>query len=72
MEHSRKKAKDSSTLTERIERDEKRQADDLAELERGAEDIERSVREAAAAQKKKSAQSGKALSQGDLTQYRAL
>ncbi len=72
MEHSRKKAKDSSALAERIERDEQRQADDLAELERGAKDIERSKDEAAEKQKKKSTQSGRALSKADLDQYRTL
>lgn len=72
MEHSQKKAKDSSKLVERIERDEKRQADDLEELQKGAKDIERSMKEAAERQRKKSSQSGKALSKADLDQYRTL
>lgn len=72
IEHSRKKASDSSKLVDRIERDEKRQADDLAGLEKGAKDIERSMRDAAEKQKQKSAQSGKALSKADVDQYRTL
>lgn len=72
MEHSRKKAKDSSALAERIERDESRQASDLADLEKGNKDFDKRIQEAKDEQKKKSALSGKVLSQAELDQYRTL
>lgn len=70
--HSEKLAANASANADRVERDEQRQADSLAELESGAKAIERSIKDAADRQKKKAAQSGKALSQGDLDQYRQL
>jgi structural maintenance of chromosome 1 len=70
--HSEKLAKNASGNAARVERDEQRQADTLADLESGAKDIERAMKDAAEKQKKKAATSGKALSQADLDEYRKL
>ena len=70
--HSEKLAKNAGANAAKVERDEQRQADSLAELESGAKDIERAMKEAAERQRKKAASSGKALSQADLDEYRKL
>ena len=70
--HSEKLAKNASANAAKVERDEQRQADSLADLESGAKDIERAMKDAADRQRKKAASSGKALSQADLDEYRKL
>ena len=83
--HSDNKSRHASTLLERVERDEERQAESVHVLKQGLEDITQGMEEAARElfssptgtdatekQRQKSRATGKTLSKADLEDYRKL
>ncbi|WVR05191.1 hypothetical protein IAU60_002203 [Kwoniella sp. DSM 27419] len=70
--HSEKKVRNANLLAERVEKDETRQADSLAGLQRGAEDVATRMEEAGERQRQQSQAAGITLSGPDLEEYRRL
>ncbi|KAL1406860.1 Structural maintenance of chromosomes protein 1 [Vanrija albida] len=70
--HTERKDANSKTLFERVQKDRQRQADSLAQIEKGAAEIEARMEEAREKQRQKSKATGKALSEADLAEYRNL
>ncbi|KLT43612.1 RecF/RecN/SMC protein [Cutaneotrichosporon oleaginosum] len=72
IEHSEKKVKSTALLVERVEKDQKRQAESVAALKAGGAEIRRKMEEARAKQREKSQAAGRALTDADLAEYRRL
>ncbi|KAL7424073.1 Structural maintenance of chromosomes protein 1 [Cryptotrichosporon argae] len=70
--HAETKRSKAERLAERVEKDEQRQAENLAALEDGAEAIKARMDEAREKQRQKSQAAGRALSATDLAEYRNL
>jgi structural maintenance of chromosome 1 len=70
--HSEKKAENSEVLYGRVQKDQQRQAESLAALEKGAAEINARMEEAKEKHRQRSRAQGKALSDGDLAEYRKL
>ncbi|KAK8869753.1 hypothetical protein IAR55_000321 [Kwoniella newhampshirensis] len=70
--HSEKKARNATTLAERVQKDEQRQAESLRNLEQGAGLITERMVEAGERQRQRSQAAGITLSGDDLDEYRRL
>ncbi|WWC69419.1 uncharacterized protein I206_103358 [Kwoniella pini CBS 10737] len=70
--HSEKKVRNANLLAERVQKDEERQAEALANLEQGAEDVGRRMEEAGQRQRQRSQAAGITLSGANLEEYRRL
>ncbi|WVQ78324.1 hypothetical protein IAT38_000409 [Cryptococcus sp. DSM 104549] len=70
--HSEKKAANATTLAERVQKDEERQAQSLDTLEKGAALITKQMEDAGEKQRQRSQASGITLSGADLDEYRKL
>ncbi|BEJ14460.1 hypothetical protein CspHIS471_0402270 [Cutaneotrichosporon sp. HIS471] len=72
IEHSERKAKSTITLVERVQKDQKRQADSVAVLKAGGAEIQKKMDEAREKQREQSQAAGRALTDADLAEYRRL
>lgn len=70
--HSRNKVNNAASLVDRVEKDQLRQTDSVAELEEADKDIKEKIQEAISNQRKTSQAKGRILSAADLEEYRRL
>ncbi|GMK58711.1 hypothetical protein CspeluHIS016_0601530 [Cutaneotrichosporon spelunceum] len=72
IEHSERKAKSTAALVERVQKDQKRQAESVATLKAGGAEIQKKMDEAREKQREQSQAAGRALTDADLAEYRRL
>lgn len=70
--HSEKKGRNTQAIFEQVERDHKRQSEELEILETGRAQINERMEEAKERQRQRNVKAGKALSADDLAEYRKL